>query len=249
MAENDQSEQINRLLAQLRKEEGAAISRNEMDAMSQGDPTMQRQMRMEPGSAMSQGELNEAGAQQAFRKATRREPGSAIADSEMGAMMSKGVPMPQGQQDFGSPFVKQFPNEAEAFRKATRKESTAGITDGELRRYMEEELNLITTAQEGLMQLDPEGTRDVVQGLEVSKNRVMSGAALSPDEYTGISAILEQIANAFKGMMGGGESTTKTYMVDGRPVEMTEREMMGAKNAGILVQDPESAIRDMEMQQ
>jgi len=200
MAENDQSEQINRLLAQLRKEEGAAISRNEMDAMSQGDPTMQRQMRMEPGSAMSQGELNEAGAQQAFRKATRREPGSAIADSEM-------------------------------------------------QKFMNEELNLITTAQEGLMQLDPEGTRDVVQGLEVSKNRVMSGAALSPDEYTGISAILEQISNAFKGMMGGGESTTKTYMVDGRPVEMTEREMMGAKNAGILVQDPESAIRDMEMQQ
>jgi len=161
---------------------------------------MQRQMRMEPGSAMSQGELNEAGAQQAFRKATRREPGSAIADSEM-------------------------------------------------QKFMNEELNLITTAQEGLMQLDPEGTRDVVQGLEVSKNRVMSGAALSPDEYTGISAILEQISNAFKGMMGGGESTTKTYMVDGRTVEMTEREMMGARNAGILVQEPGAAIRDMEMQQ
>jgi hypothetical protein len=36
-------------------------------------------------------------------------------------------------------------------------------------------------------------------------------------------------------------------MVDGKPVEMTEREMMGARNAGIIVQDVESGIRDMEM--
>jgi len=214
MAENDQSEQINRLLAQLRKEEGAAISQGEMGAM------------LEPGEGVSDQQ----------RMAAKKEFDSYISSG-------------QGEQDFRSSLVKQYPNEAEAFRKATRQESTAAIADSELRRYMDEELNLITTAQEGLMQLDPEGTRDVVQGLEVSKNRVMSGAALSPDEYTGISAILEQISNAFKGMMGGGESTTKTYMVDGRPVEMTEREMMGAKNAGILVQDPESAIRDMEMQQ
>ena len=198
MAENDQSEQINRLLAQLRKEEGAAISQDEMGAMlskgvpydvPQGDPAVQRQMQNYTES---------------------------LALAEKNAL---------------GPYTREELNEAAAPQA------------------MNEELNLITTAQEGLMQLDPEGTRDVVQGLEVSKKRVMSGAALSPDEYTGISAILEQIANAFKGMMGGGESTTKTYMVDGRPVEMTEREMMGAKNAGILVQDPESAIRDMEMQQ
>jgi len=214
MAENDQSEQINRLLAQLRKEEGAAISQGEMGAM------------LEPGEGVSDQQ----------RMAAKKEFDSYISSG-------------QGEQDFRSSLVKQYPNEAEAFREATRQESGAAIADSEMRRYMDEELNLITTAQEGLMQLDPEGTRDVVQGLEVSKNRVMSGAALSPDEYTGISAILEQISNAFKGMMGGGESTTKTYMVDGRPVEMTEREMMGAKNAGILVQDPESAIRDMEMQQ
>ena len=44
--------------------------------------------------------------------------------------------------------------------------------------------------------------------------------------------------------MDGGE--TKSYMVDGKVVEMTDREMMGAKNAGILVQDVESGIRDME---
>ena len=197
MAENDQSEQINRLLAQLRKEEGAAISQDEMGAMlskgvpydvPQGDPAVQRQMQNYTES---------------------------LALAEKNAL---------------GPYTREELNEAAAPQA------------------MNEELNLITTAQEGLMQLDPEGTRDVVQGLEVSKNKVMSGAALSPDEYTGISAILEQIANAFKGMMGGGESTTKTYMVDGRPVEMTEREVMGAKNAGILVQDPESAIRDMEMQ-
>jgi len=157
-----------------------------------------------------------------------------------------------GEKNALGPYTREELNEAaapQALRKATRREPGAAVSNSEMQQFMNEELNLITTAQEGLMQLDPEGTRDVVQGLEVSKNRVMSGAALSPDEYTGISAILEQIANAFKGMMGGGESTTKTYMVDGRPVEMTEREMMGAKNAGILVQDPESAIRDMEMQQ
>jgi len=214
MAENDQSEQINRLLAQLRKEEGAAISQGEMGAM------------LEPGEGVSDQQ----------RMAAKKEFDSYISSG-------------QGEQDFRSSLVKQYPNEAEALRKATRREPGAAVSNSEMQQFMEEELNLITTAQEGLMQLDPEGTRDVVQGLEVSKKRVMSGAALSPDEYTGISAILEQIANAFKGMMGGGESTTKTYMVDGRPVEMTEREMMGAKNAGILVQDPESAIRDMEMQQ
>jgi hypothetical protein len=38
-------------------------------------------------------------------------------------------------------------------------------------------------------------------------------------------------------------------MVDGKADEMTEREVMGAKNAGILVQDMESGIRDMEMNQ
>jgi len=215
MAENDQSEQINRLLAQLRKEEGAAISEGEMGAM------------LEPA---------DEGLLQQQRMAGKKEFDNYISSG-------------QGEQDFRSSLVKQYPNEAEALRKATRREPGAAVSNSEMQQFMEEELNLITTAQEGLMQLDPEGTRDVVQGLEVSKNRVMSGAALSPDEYTGISAILEQIANAFKGMMGGGESTTKTYMVDGRPVEMTEREMMGAKNAGILVQDPESAIRDMEMQQ
>ena len=111
----------------------------------------------------------------------------------------------------------------------------------------EGEIQMITNAQMGLMEMDPEGTKDVVQGLEMTKQKVMGGEALSEGESSGIMAILQKLGGALSGLMSGGE--TKTYFVDGKPVEMTEREMMGAKNAGILVQDPESAIRDMEMQQ
>ena len=109
------------------------------------------------------------------------------------------------------------------------------------------EIEMITAAQMGLMEMDPEGTKDVVDGLELSKQKVMAGGALNENESSGIMAILQKLGGALSGMMGGGE--TKTYMVDGRAVEMTEREMMGAKNAGILVQDMESGIRDMEMNQ
>ena len=109
------------------------------------------------------------------------------------------------------------------------------------------EIEMINNAQMGLMEMDPEGTKDVVQGLEMTKQKVMGGEALSEGESSGIMAILQKLGGALSGLMSGGE--TKTYFVDGKPVEMTEREMMGAKNAGILVQDPESAIRDMEMQQ
>ena len=109
------------------------------------------------------------------------------------------------------------------------------------------EIQMITNAQMGLMEMDPAGTKDVVDGLEMTKQKVMSGGALSEGESSGIMAILQKLGGALSGMMGGGE--TKTYMVDGRAVEMTEREMMGAKNAGILVQDMESGIRDMEMNQ
>lgn len=106
------------------------------------------------------------------------------------------------------------------------------------------EIDMITSAQEGLMQMDPEGTKDIVQGMETTKARVAQGKGLTEFEFKGIRSILEKLSNAFSGMMGGGE--TMTYMVDGNPVEMTEREMMSAKNAGILVQDVESGIRDME---
>ena len=111
----------------------------------------------------------------------------------------------------------------------------------------ESELQMINNAQMGLMEMDPEGTKDVVQGLEMTKQKVMSGEGLTEGESSGIMAILQKLGGALSGMMSGGE--TKSYMVDGKIVEMTEREMMGAKNAGILVQDVESGIRDMEMNQ
>ena len=111
----------------------------------------------------------------------------------------------------------------------------------------EGEIQMITNAQMGLMEMDPAGTKDVVDGLEMTKQKVMSGTALSEAESSGIMAILQKLGGALSGMMSGGE--TKSYMVDGKIVEMTEREMMGAKNAGILVQDVESGIRDMEMNQ
>ena len=109
----------------------------------------------------------------------------------------------------------------------------------------EGELQMITNAQMGLMEIDPEGTKDVVDGLEMTKQKVMAGGSLNERESSGIMAILQKLGGALSGLMGGGEK--KTYMVDGRAVQMTEREMMGAKNAGILVQDPESAIRDEEI--
>ena len=106
------------------------------------------------------------------------------------------------------------------------------------------EIEMITSAQQGLMEMDPEGTKDIVDGLEVTKNKVMAGGQLTEVESTGIMSILQKLGGALSGMMGGGE--TMTYMVDGNPVEMTERERMSAINAGMLVQDVESGIRGME---
>lgn len=109
------------------------------------------------------------------------------------------------------------------------------------------EIQMINNAQMGLMEIDPMGAKEIIDGLEMTKKKVMDGGALSESESSGIMAILQKLGGALSGMMGGVE--TKTYMVDGKVVEMTEREMMGAKNAGILVQDMESGIEDMEMNQ
>jgi len=106
------------------------------------------------------------------------------------------------------------------------------------------EIEMITSAQQGLMQMDPDGTKDIVDGLEVTKNKVMAGGQLTEVESTGIMSILQKLGGALSDMMGGGD--TMTYMVDGNPVEMTERERMSAINAGMLVQDVESGIRGME---
>jgi len=107
------------------------------------------------------------------------------------------------------------------------------------------EIQMINNAQMGLMEMDPSGSKDIIDGLEMTKQKVMAGGALTEGESSGIMAILQSLGGALRGLMGGGEK--KSYMVDGRVVEMTDREMMSAKNAGILVQDVESGIRDMEM--
>ena len=109
------------------------------------------------------------------------------------------------------------------------------------------EMDMITSAQQGLMQMDPEGTKDIVQGMETTKARVAQGAGLTEPEFMGIKEILEKLSNALGGMMGGGD--TMTYMVDGNPVEMTEREMMSAKNAGMMVQDMGSYQVDDRIEQ
>jgi len=97
------------------------------------------------------------------------------------------------------------------------------------------EMDMITSAQQGLMAIDPQGAQDVVTGLEITKEKVKNGVPMTPAESSGVMSILEKLGNALSGMMGGGD--TMTYMVDGNPVEMTEREMMSAKNAGMIVQD------------
>lgn len=107
------------------------------------------------------------------------------------------------------------------------------------------EIEMITSAQQGLMEMDPDGTKDIVDGLEVTKNKVMAGGNLTEVESTGIMSILQKLGGALGGMMGGS-GDRMTYMVDGNPVEMTEGERMSAINAGMLVQDVESGIRGME---
>ena len=114
----------------------------------------------------------------------------------------------------------------------------------------EGELQMITNAQMGLMEMDPEGTKDVVQGLEMTKQKVMGGEALSEGESSGIMAILQKLGGALSGLMGGGaDQPMQQVMVDGNVTMLTAKEIMSAKNAGMLVQPVDEAIRDMEMQQ
>jgi hypothetical protein len=108
----------------------------------------------------------------------------------------------------------------------------------------EGELQMINSAQMGLMEMAPEETKDIVGNLEMTKQKVMGGGQLNEGESSLIMSILRTIGNALKGMMSGGE--TKTYFVDGKPVEMTEREVMGARNSGILVQDFETGMADID---
>ena len=100
----------------------------------------------------------------------------------------------------------------------------------------EGELQMIINAQMGLMEMDPSGTKDIVDGLEVTKKKVMAGGKLTEGESSGIMAILQKLGGALSGLMSG-DGETNTYMIDGNPVEMNERERMSAINAGMLVQD------------
>ena len=112
------------------------------------------------------------------------------------------------------------------------------------------EIEMITAAQMGLMEMDPEGTKDVVDGLELSKQKVMAGGALNENESSGIMAILQKLGGALSGMMGGGaDQPMQQVMVDGNVTMLTAKEIMSAKNAGMLVQPVGEAIRDMEMNQ
>ena len=114
----------------------------------------------------------------------------------------------------------------------------------------EGEIQMITNAQMGLMEMDPAGTKDVVQGLEMTKQKVMGGGALSEGESSGIMAILQKLGGALSGMMGGGaDQPMQQVMVDGNVTMLTAKEIMSAKNAGMLVQPVGEAIRDMEMNQ
>ena len=166
--------------------------------------------------------------------------------NQTGAAMSPNEMMP----DLTSDLVKQFPNEADAFRKATRSESGSAVSDSELKAFMDEQLNMIGAAQMGLMEMDPEGTKDVVQGLEMTKQKVMGGEALSEGESSGIMAILQKLGGALSGLMSGGaDQPMQQVMVDGNVTMLTAKEIMSAKNAGMLVQPVGEAIRDMEMNQ
>ena len=182
----------------------------------------------------------------------RNQTGAAMSPDRMVAkkQLDDYIISGQGQEDLTSDLVKQFPNEADAFRKATRSESGSAVSDSELKAFMDEQLNMIGAAQMGLMEMDPEGTKDVVQGLEMTKQKVMSGSALTEGESSGIMAILQKLGGALSGMMGGGaDQPMQQVMVDGNVTMLTAKDIMSAKNAGMLVQPVGEAIRDMEMNQ
>jgi len=122
------------------------------------------------------------------------------------------------------------------------------LTDLQRKSFMDQ--GMIMSAQMGLMEIDPAGTKDVVDGLEMTKKKVMSGGALSEGESSGIMAILQKLGGALSGMMGGGaDQPMQQVMVDGNVTMLTAKEIMSAKNAGMLVQPVGEAIRDMEMNQ
>ena len=66
------------------------------------------------------------------------------------------------------------------------------------------EIQMINNAQMGLMEMDPAGTKDIVDGLEMTKQKVMAGGSLTEGESSGIMAILQSLGGALLGLMGDG---------------------------------------------
>jgi len=218
------------------------------------DQTEQMNMLLDPNSAVREGEMNYSyqvddriEQMTPSQMANEQSSGNITSDTSLLYSLFK-MADPDSVVREGELFSPTSPSSSANYFGKIYNDVISGktqLTDLQRKSFMDQ--GMIMSAQMGLMEIDPAGTKDVVDGLEMTKKKVMSGGELSEGESSGIMAILQKLGGALSGLMSGGE--TKTYFVDGKPVEMTEREMMGAKNAGILVQDPESAIRDMEMQQ
>lgn len=97
-----------------------------------------------------------------------------------------------------------------------RQESGAAITDEEFRagqlqmspdgyykmqggpNFTAQELEMINSAQQGLMQIDPEGMRDAITGLEITKEKIKRGGQLTEQESSGIMSIIQSLGGALK---------------------------------------------------
>ena len=97
-----------------------------------------------------------------------------------------------------------------------RQESGAAITDEEFRagqlqmspdgyykmqggpNFTAQELEMINSAQQGLMQIDPEGMRDAITGLEITKEKIKQGGQLTEQESSGIMSIIQSLGGALK---------------------------------------------------
>jgi len=64
--------------------------------------------------------------------------------------------------------------------------------------FTEDELAMINSAQQGLMQIDPEGMRDAITGLEVTKEKIKQGGQLTEQESSGIMSIIQSLGGALK---------------------------------------------------
>jgi hypothetical protein len=64
--------------------------------------------------------------------------------------------------------------------------------------FTEDELAMINSAQQGLMQMDPEGMKDAITGLEITKEKIKRGGQLTEQESSGIMSIIQSLGGALK---------------------------------------------------